>query len=108
MIAVLDHNHNVNREQVSITEILLDFAQTEVNNTQNTEKIQYFSQLSYFSAVFLNFCGLTSLNGLDIFQKCVHSCSFIHSAIAYMRRVTSSRYLKLLISNQIKDLWQNQ
>ena len=25
-IAALDHNHNVNREQVSITEILFDFA----------------------------------------------------------------------------------
>ena len=45
-IAALDHNHNVNREQVSITEILFDFAWIEVNNTQNTEKIQYFLQFS--------------------------------------------------------------
>ena len=45
-IAVLDHNHNVNREQVSITEILIHFAQTEANNMQNAEKIQYFLQFS--------------------------------------------------------------
>ena len=45
-IAVLDHNHNVNSEQVSITEILFDFSRIEVNNTQNIEKIQYFLQFS--------------------------------------------------------------
>ena len=45
-IAVLDHNHNVNREQVSITEVLFDFVWIEVNNKQNTEKIQYLLQFS--------------------------------------------------------------
>ena len=45
-IAALDHNHNVNREQVSITEILFDFVRVEVNNKQNTEKIQYLLQFS--------------------------------------------------------------
>ena len=45
-IAAMDHNQNVNREQVSITEILFDFARIEVSNTQNTEKIQYFLQFS--------------------------------------------------------------
>ena len=45
-IAALDHNHNVNREQVSITEFVFDFARTEVNNKENTEKIQYFLQFS--------------------------------------------------------------
>ena len=45
-IAALDHNHNVNREQVSITEILFDFVRVEVNNKQNTEKTQYLPQFS--------------------------------------------------------------
>ena len=45
-LPALDHNHNVNIEQVSITEILLNFARIEVNNNQNTEKIQYFLQFS--------------------------------------------------------------
>ena len=45
-IAALDHNLNINREQVSITEILFDFARIVVNNKQNTEKIQYFLQFS--------------------------------------------------------------
>ena len=45
-IAALDHNHNVNREQVSITEILFDFVRIEVNNKQNTEKIQYLLEFS--------------------------------------------------------------
>ena len=44
LIAALDHNHNANREQINITEILFDFAPIEVNNSQNTEKIQYFLQ----------------------------------------------------------------
>ena len=35
----LDHNHNVNRKQMSITEILFDFARIEINNKQNTETI---------------------------------------------------------------------
>ena len=45
-IAALDHNHNVNRKQVSITEILFDFVRIEVNNKQNTEKIQYLLEFS--------------------------------------------------------------
>ena len=46
-IAALNPNLNVNREQVSITEILFEFAQIEVNNIQNTEEIQYsFLQFS--------------------------------------------------------------
>ena len=45
-IAALDHNLNINREKVSITEILFDFTRTEVNNKQNTEKIQYFLQFN--------------------------------------------------------------
>ena len=45
-IAALDHNLNINREKVSITEILFDFTRTEFNNKQNTEKIQYFLQFN--------------------------------------------------------------
>ena len=45
-ITALDYNHNVNREQVSITEILFDFARIEVHNKQDTEEIQYFLQFN--------------------------------------------------------------
>ena len=46
-IAALNPNLNVNREQVSINEILFEFARIEVNNIQNTEEIQYsFLQFS--------------------------------------------------------------
>ena len=50
-IAALDHNHNVNREQVSITEILFDFVRVEVNNKQNTEKTQYLLQFSKWQVI---------------------------------------------------------
>ena len=50
-IAALDHNHNVNREQVSITEILFDFVRIEVNNKQNTEKIQYLLEFSKWQVI---------------------------------------------------------
>ena len=45
-ITALDRDHYLNREQVSITEISFDFVQTEVNNKQNPEKIQYLLQIS--------------------------------------------------------------
>ena len=45
-ITALDYNHNVNRQQVSIIEILFDFARIEVQNKQDTEEIQYFLQFN--------------------------------------------------------------
>ena len=45
-ITALDYNHNVNRQQVSIIEILFDFARIEVHNKQDTEEIQYFLQFN--------------------------------------------------------------
>ena len=50
-ITALDHDHYVNREQVSITEVLFDFVQIEVNNKQNTEKIQYLLQISKWQVI---------------------------------------------------------
>ena len=75
-IATLDHNHNVARDPVSITKILFEFVRIKVNNIQNTEKIHYFLQFSYWQVTGYaqissnlithgNAC-LRSLNNLEI------------------------------------------